>query len=127
MEKFKMTEITIKVENLNPFIIDLTTKTGLGKNDANILAESLIDADLKGIRSHGLMRLPIYIKRMYSGVIDIAKKVEVVKEKGSIKIINANHCLGQVAGVKGMERPSLVQNNLGSEFVEYLIATILGL
>lgn len=98
-----MTEITIKVENLNPFIIDLTTKTGLGKNDADILAESLIDADLKGIRSHGLMRLPIYIRRMESGVIDIAKKVEVVKEKGSIKILNANHGLGQVAGVKGME------------------------
>ncbi len=98
-----MTEITIKVENLNSFVIDLTTKTGLTRSDAGILAESLIDADLKGIRSHGLIRLPVYIRRMESGVIDTAKRVEVVKEKGSIRILNANHGLGQVAGMGGME------------------------
>ncbi len=98
-----MAEITIKVENLNSFIVNLTTRTGLTKSEAGILAESLIDADLKGIRSHGLIRLPIYIKRMESGVIDVAKKVEIVREKGSIKVLNANHGLGQVAGMRGME------------------------
>ncbi|MGZ3569028.1 MAG: Ldh family oxidoreductase, partial [Thermodesulfobacteriota bacterium] len=86
-----MGQKTIKVENLNLFVVDLATKSGLTKGDAGILAESLIEADLKGIRSHGLIRLPIYIKRMESGVIDTAKKVEVVKEKGSIKILDANH------------------------------------
>jgi LDH2 family malate/lactate/ureidoglycolate dehydrogenase len=108
-----MTEITIKVENLHAFIIDLTTKTGLTKSDADILAASLIDADLKGIRSHGLIRLPTYIRRMESGVIDTAKKVEVVKEKGSIKILNANHGLGQVAGMRGMEMAMTVAKQFG--------------
>ena len=37
-----MTEITIKVENLNSFIIILATKLGLVKSDADILAASLI-------------------------------------------------------------------------------------
>ena len=41
-----MTEITIKVENLNSFIIILTTKLGTAKSDADILAASLIDADV---------------------------------------------------------------------------------
>jgi hypothetical protein len=41
-----MTEITIKVENLNSFIIILATKLGLVKSDADILAASPIDADL---------------------------------------------------------------------------------
>ena len=98
-----MPEIRISIDRLGRFIVDLTRKIGLEKIDADILTESLIDADLKGIRSHGVLRLPIYIKRMESGVIDIAKKVEVLQEKGSIKILNANHGLGQVAGVKGME------------------------
>jgi len=79
-----MPEIRISIDRLGRFIVDLTRKIGLEKIDADILTESLIDADLKGIRSHGVLRLPIYIKRMESGVIDIAKKVEVVKEKGSI-------------------------------------------
>jgi len=98
-----MGQKTIKVENINSFIVDLTTKAGLTKGDAGILAESLIDADLKGIRSHGTIRLPVYIRRMESGVIDTAKKVEVVKERDSIKILDANHGLGQVAGMRGME------------------------
>ncbi len=108
-----MTEITIKVENLRSFIIDLTTKAGLTKGDAAILGESLIDADLKGIRSHGLIRLPIYVRRMESGVIDTARRVEVVREKGSIKILNANHGLGQVAGIRGMEMAMISAKQFG--------------
>ncbi len=98
-----MAEITIQAETLYSFIIELTTKVGLKKSDADILAASLIDADLKGIRSHGSIRLPTYIRRVESGVIDITKEVKVVKRKKSIKILNANHGLGQVAGVTGME------------------------
>ncbi len=108
-----MTEITIKAESLNSFIVDLTIRTGLTKSDANILAESLIDADLKGIRSHGLIRLPIYIKRMESGVIDTTKEVKAVREKGSVKILNANHGLGQVAGVRSMETAIAIAKQFG--------------
>lgn len=99
-----MGKITIRVESLNSFIIGLTTKIGLSERDAIILAASLIDADLKGIQSHGVMRLPIYIKRMESGVIKIVSSAEVVKRNHAISILNANHCLGQVAGVKGIEQ-----------------------
>lgn len=98
-----MAEIIIHVERLHSFVTDLAVKAGVPRRDAGILSESLIDADLKGIRSHGLIRLPIYIKRIECGVIDVMKKVEFVKEKDSIKVLNANHGLGQLAGVKGME------------------------
>ncbi len=98
-----MTEIIIKVEHLHTFITDLAVKAGVTRRDAGILSGSLIDADLKGIRSHGLIRLPIYIKRIECGVIDVMKKVEVIKEKDSIKVLNADHGLGQLAGVQGME------------------------
>ncbi len=98
-----MAELIIKVEHLHSFVTDLAMKAGVTRPDADILSESLIDADLKGIRSHGLIRLPIYIKRIECGVIDVMKKVELVKEKDSIKVLNANHGLGQLAGVKGME------------------------
>jgi len=108
-----MGEIAIKAEGLHSFIIDLTTKAGLTKEDAGVFAESLIDADLKGIRSHGLIRLPIYVRRMESGVIDTAKRVEVVKEKGSIKILDAKHGLGQVAGMRGMEMAMTVAKEFG--------------
>ncbi len=108
-----MTKITIGAESLYSFIVDLTAKTSLRKSDAGILAESLIDADLKGIRSHGLIRLPVYIRRIESGVIEIAKEVKAVREKGAVKILNANHGLGQVAGVRGMEMAMSIAKKFG--------------
>jgi len=108
-----MANIIVRAENLNSFIVDLTVKIGLAESDAKILASSLIDADLKAIQSHGLMRLPIYVKRIESGVIDIVNKVEIVRERDSIKILNANNGLGQVAGVMGVEEATTCARELG--------------
>jgi LDH2 family malate/lactate/ureidoglycolate dehydrogenase len=93
----------IPIKRLTEFIVALTKKAGLPEEQALILAQTLIDADLKGIDTHGLLRLPIYVKRMETGVINIDDPVEVVKEKGVIHLLDARNGLGQVACVRGME------------------------
>ncbi|MBA4394863.1 MAG: malate dehydrogenase, partial [Desulfobacca sp.] len=93
----------IIVERLSEFIIDLTKKAGLPEEQARLLADTLIDADLKGISTHGVLRLPIYIKRMETGVIDGYEPIQVVREKGAIQLLDARNGLGQVACVRGME------------------------
>jgi len=111
-----MKNTTVKIDNPNSYIVELLIRIGLKERDANILAESLIDADLKGIQTHGLMRLPIYIKRIESGLIDILNKIETVRRRNSIKILNANNTLGQVAGVRGVEEAIICARNvMGSD------------
>jgi LDH2 family malate/lactate/ureidoglycolate dehydrogenase len=51
----------ITVERLKEFIIDLTKKTGRSEAQARLLADTLIDADLKGIDTHGVLRLILEI------------------------------------------------------------------
>jgi LDH2 family malate/lactate/ureidoglycolate dehydrogenase len=93
----------IPIKKLNEFIIELTRKAGLPEEQAGLLADTLIDADLKGIDTHGLLRLPIYVKRMETGVINVNEPIRLVKEKGVIQLLDARNVLGQVACVRGME------------------------
>ena len=113
MEKSDMAKITLGVENLTSFMIALTTKIGLPERDAAIFAASLIDADLKGIQSHGMIRLPIYIRRMECGLVNVASSVELVKNNQAISLLDAKNGLGQVAGVRGMEEAVDRANSFG--------------
>jgi ureidoglycolate dehydrogenase (NAD+) len=101
--KSNMGKIILSEQILNAFIIALTTKIGLPEREAAVFAESLIDADLKGIHSHGLIRLPIYIRRMEAGLVDVAARTEVVRDDQTVTVLDAKNGLGQAAGVQGME------------------------
>jgi ureidoglycolate dehydrogenase (NAD+) len=92
----------IVVKELHEFVTRLTQKAGLPEEEGGILAHTLIEADLKGIRTHGLLRLPIYLKRMETGVIDVQESIRVVSDRGAITRLDARNSLGQVACVRGM-------------------------
>jgi LDH2 family malate/lactate/ureidoglycolate dehydrogenase len=77
---------------------------GVRAEDAAILADALIYADLSGIGTHGVSRLPIYIERIERGLIDPTGQPQVVREATSAAVVDANGCLGQVAGVFAMRK-----------------------
>jgi ureidoglycolate dehydrogenase (NAD+) len=97
-----MTYSPIAVPRLYQFIKDLTRKAGLEESPAHLLADTLIEADLKGIRTHGLLRLPIYIKRMETGVVDVRRAMTATSDRGSVAQLDAGNGLGQAACVQGM-------------------------
>jgi LDH2 family malate/lactate/ureidoglycolate dehydrogenase len=63
----------------------------------------MIEADARGIHSHGLMRLPIYIQRIERGLIIPASNVVVVRENGATATLDANFSAGQVAAAQAMD------------------------
>lgn len=97
-----MSNTPIAVNRLNQFVVDLTKKAGLPEDQARILADTLIQADLKGIRTHGILRLPIYVKRMESGVINIKEEMRVAKDQRAVGQLDSRNGLGQVACFRGM-------------------------
>lgn len=70
---------------------------------ATVLSESLVDANLKGVDTHGLSRLPIYLERVNEGLIDPGAEMEFEQSFSAAGILDANNGFGQVAGKKGME------------------------
>jgi LDH2 family malate/lactate/ureidoglycolate dehydrogenase len=98
-----MAKAPIAVKTLYDFIMKLSQKAGLDKEAAHILADTLIEADLKGIQTHGLLRLPIYIKRMETGMIEVKENMEIISDRGSTVLLDARNGLGQTACVRAMD------------------------
>ena len=61
----------------------------------------MIEADSRGIHSHGLMRLPIYIERMQKGFIRKESEITIEKDNRGTAVLNGHFSAGQVSCHKG--------------------------
>ncbi|MFD2765466.1 Ldh family oxidoreductase [Micromonospora eburnea] len=75
---------------------------GFSPDAAGLVAGSLVDADMRGIPSHGVMLLPMYVDRIKAGSVSRAESAEVVRDKGAIAVLDAGHALGQLTGDQAM-------------------------
>ena len=69
---------------------------GFGETPANalIIAESLVDADLRGISSHGVMRVGNYVNRIKGGGARVNPTYKIISETGTTALIDADNGLG---------------------------------
>ena len=84
-------------------VIEILTRMGVSIEDAEIVAEVTLDADMKGFTSHGLGRFPQYIKGLKFGTIKTQADIEIVNETVSTALLNGNHRFGHVVTYYGME------------------------
>jgi LDH2 family malate/lactate/ureidoglycolate dehydrogenase len=98
-----MEETTLyKSEVLRNFCAGILIKAGLKEDDAGVIADSLICAELRGVKSHGIVRLSTYMERLEKGVLSIDKGIEFERKNGAVALLNANNTFGQIAGYKAM-------------------------
>ncbi len=80
----------------------LLEKIGVPPDEARIIAEVVVEGDLRGVESHGLLRLPAYIHRVQAGLMTPRTDIKVVRERGASVLLDAQRGFGQVAGVRAM-------------------------
>ncbi len=107
------TAMAVKGEELIEFVTNLAEKSGVGHDDAAVLADSLVDANLRGIDTHGVSRLPIYLKRISLGLINPKAKMTFTRKLPAVGILDANNGLGQVAGVRAMQEAMTLAKECG--------------
>lgn len=88
------------LENL---VAQLASGVGVSAPDAALFAESLVDADLRGVPTHGISRLNIYLKRIDAGLIDPKAALTIDREAGSVLGFDAGNGLGQVQARKALD------------------------
>lgn len=89
-------------ETLERFVVVLMTKLGLPNNDARTVASALVQADLGGVPTHGLGRLPNYIARLQKGLVNPRPAIRFVREFGATALLDADNAMGQVAAAHAM-------------------------
>src|SRR5437763_1942460 len=69
---------------------------------AREVAGGLVDADLEGLPSHGVMLVDMYIDRLRQGSVTRGDAGTVVSDRGAAVVLDAGHALGQVTGRQAM-------------------------
>lgn len=69
---------------------------GVPDADAHLVADSLVQADLWGHQSHGLLRLPWYVARLRSGAMKATSEPSVIADTGGMLLLDGDDGIGQV-------------------------------
>lgn len=87
--------MTLASDTLIDFAIRLLTAIQVPRHKAELVAKSLVAANLRGVDSHGLQLLPFYIEIILMGNIDIQTDGRVVSENGGTLVFDAQNGIGQ--------------------------------
>jgi LDH2 family malate/lactate/ureidoglycolate dehydrogenase len=69
---------------------------GLPSGDADILAGLMVEADLRGSDTHGVIRLPIYARRLKAGGVNPRPNIRVVRERPSTALVDGDNGIGHL-------------------------------
>ncbi|MEJ5313977.1 MAG: Ldh family oxidoreductase [Anaerolinea sp.] len=99
-----MSRLVYRVEDLRDYIIRFFLKHNVPLEDAQIVADVLLAADLRGVDSHGVIRLDSYYgSRLRKGLIDPHPQLKVLTETPSTLALDGGTGLGHVVGYKAMQ------------------------
>lgn len=107
----------IKINKLRKFCKNVFIKSGLSDKDAIIATDVILFANIRGIDSHGIVRLPTYINRLKAGGINSKPNIKSVKARGSIVIVDGDNGMGQVIGNYGVSVAIKKAKKYGISFV----------
>jgi len=92
-----------------PVLLDYMTRVlaaaGVSLEDAAIAADVLLSADMRGVASHGIIRLfPYYSRRLRDGLINPRPQPVVLNETPSSLALDGDNGLGHPTGYRAMKR-----------------------
>jgi LDH2 family malate/lactate/ureidoglycolate dehydrogenase len=96
--------VMVTAEAARRYCAAVFERAGLPARDAACVAEGLVDADLRGVTTHGLVRFPVYVERLRRGVVTAQPALRVVGGRGAAVVLDGDNGFGQVVAAEGMRR-----------------------
>jgi LDH2 family malate/lactate/ureidoglycolate dehydrogenase len=97
------TTVRIDPDQLRRFATAVYVAAGMAEAEAGLCADTLVQADLWGHQSHGVMRLSWYVARLKAGVCDPRAKPELVVDAGGLALIDGHDGMGQTVAARAAE------------------------
>ncbi len=92
-----------KADGLRAFCAEALARAGARPRDAAVVADGLVAADLRGVHSHGALRIGIYVDRLRAGSIHPAAELEIVRDSGAVVVADAQAGPGIAMAVRAMD------------------------
>ena len=92
----------IPADQLRESVAELFADCGLSQHAAETVASALVDADLRGVHSHGVNLVPVYLERLRNGTVSTAGHAPVISGQGATAVLDGRHSLGILTGDEAM-------------------------
>lgn len=92
---------------------EILEQVGVSTDHAVILMENFLNCDEKGIYTHGIYRLPTYIKQMQRGNINPKPNIRKIKDNSLIRLIEGDEGLGAVISYYAMQEAIEISKERG--------------
>ena len=106
-------QITLSHVQARGLAVSLLQASGVPKEEAEIAAHALVCADLRGIDTHGLVRLPGYLDRIAKGLIDPAPKLEFEAVAPNAARLDGKNGLGFVVAARAVDHGIALAREMG--------------
>lgn len=94
----------ITCESLRAFVSELFAVGGMRPQEAEWYAETIVQSNLWGIDSHGVIRVPTYFKRILIDAINRKAEIKTIRKAPAVTLVDADGAAGAVAGRIAMEQ-----------------------
>ncbi len=81
---------------LSAFIKRAFEAAGLFSDDAEIVAGLMVEADLRGSDTHGVIRLPLYLRRLKAGGINARPHIRIVEDRPATALVDGDNGMGHL-------------------------------
>jgi uncharacterized oxidoreductase len=89
--------------SLHALICAVCAAGGSALEEATLVADQLVEANLTGHDSHGIGLLPVYVRCLQEGSLVANRHVEVVTDRGAVLVVEGQRGYGQVIGHEAMQ------------------------
>ena len=110
------TDRRIRADRLGDVVAAIFGRCGMAAEDAALLGRTLVHADLRGVHSHGVLRVPDYVKKMTEEGVDPRGTPTIVSEHGGAIVVDGGNTMGQIGGTFAMKLAIEKAHNVGLAF-----------
>lgn len=110
-------EVRVPIESLRELIVKMCVKKGMFAAEAQVVAARLVEADMRGVPSHGCRAIPRYFQAMDRGDIDPRGQILRVTGTPAMAVLDGGRAMGHLAATKGMQLAIQLAQEVGTGIV----------
>ena len=103
----------VQLDDAINFAAAIMAGQGISADHAAIIAECLVEADLRGVQTHGLSRLPVYVERVQRGLVNGTPEMKLDKPVAACASLDGDNAFGFLVGRRAMQEAIAMAETCG--------------
>lgn len=102
-----------RADDLTGYATAMFLSTGMSEADARLIAQDLVKANLRGVDSHGVSRIPMYLERLRRGLVNPRPDISVNRVAGAVAQVDGDNGMGFVPSHIAMDEACDIAAEMG--------------